>query len=108
MSSLPSLSQSKRPTPPLMDSSTYLLSGEEICGTVRPLCRATSSNAGPLYAGGLVCARKKNEQKKTGMETQKGAENFRRIRRESQHGYLIPLLAEEASVDGQGNGDAGV
>src|SRR5580698_6001358 len=46
MSSLPSLSQSISPTPPLMDSTIYFLSGEEICGTVRPAFWAMSSNCG--------------------------------------------------------------
>src|SRR5579863_5415886 len=46
MSSLPSLSQSIRPTPPLIDSTIYFLSGEEICGTVRPAFWAISSNCG--------------------------------------------------------------
>src|SRR5271170_7451033 len=46
MSSLPSLSQSISPTPPLIDSTMYFLSGEEMCGTVRPTFCATSSNCG--------------------------------------------------------------
>src|SRR6202044_2167396 len=46
MSSLPLLSQSISPTPPLMDSTMYFLSGEEMCGTVRPAFCATSSNCG--------------------------------------------------------------
>src|SRR6266850_1418026 len=46
MSSLPSLSQSMKPAPPLIDSITYLLSGEEICETVNPACLARSSNRG--------------------------------------------------------------
>src|SRR5271170_5872109 len=46
MSSLPSLSQSINPTPPLMDSMMYFLSGEEMCGTVSPAFCATSSNRG--------------------------------------------------------------
>src|SRR5258708_11530343 len=46
MSSLPSLSQSIRPTPPLIDSTMYFLSGEEMCGTVSPAFAATSSNCG--------------------------------------------------------------
>ena len=40
------------------------------------------------------------------METKKVAESSRRIRRESYYGYLVPLLAEEASVHGQGNSHA--
>src|SRR5262249_4651484 len=36
MSSLPSLSQSNTPTPPLMDSITYRLSLDEMWGTVSP------------------------------------------------------------------------
>src|ERR1039458_6391658 len=51
MSSLPSLSQSMSPTPPLMDSTMYFLSGEEMCGTVSPAFCATSSNCG--RRGGL-------------------------------------------------------
>src|SRR5580704_4802138 len=46
MSSLPSLSQSISPTPPLMDSTMYFLSGEEMCGTVNPAFAAMSSNCG--------------------------------------------------------------
>src|SRR6202021_2059707 len=46
MSSLPSLSQSIRPTPPLMDSTMYFLSEDEMCETVRPAFCATSSNCG--------------------------------------------------------------
>src|ERR1700693_1119581 len=46
MSSLPSLSQSISPTPPLIDSTMYFLSGEEMCATVRPAFCATSSNCG--------------------------------------------------------------
>src|SRR5580698_5458150 len=46
MSSLPSLSQSISPTPPLMDSTMYFLSGDEMCGTVSPAFCATSSNVG--------------------------------------------------------------
>src|ERR1700722_13736788 len=46
MSSLPSLSQSINPTPPLMDSKIYFFSGEEMCETVRPAFCATSSNCG--------------------------------------------------------------
>src|SRR5258707_6493591 len=46
MSSLPSLSQSIRPTPPLMDSTMYCLSGVEMCGTVRPTSRETSLKPG--------------------------------------------------------------
>src|SRR5260370_11314508 len=55
MSSLPSLSQSIKPTPPLMDSIMYRLSEEEICETVKPACLLTSSNRG---GGGalLLCA----------------------------------------------------
>ena len=37
----------------------------------------------PCTAGDLVWARTKNEQMRTAMETQKVAESFRRIRRES-------------------------
>src|SRR5260370_42485698 len=55
MSSLPSLSQSIKPTPPLMDSIMYRLSEEEICETVKPACLLTSSNRG--VEGALrVCA----------------------------------------------------
>src|SRR5271155_5450177 len=46
MSSLPSLSQSISPAPPLMDSTMYFLSGEEMCGTVNPAFWAMSSNCG--------------------------------------------------------------
>src|ERR1700691_3549083 len=46
MSSLPSLSQSISPTPPLIDSTMYFLSGEEICVPVSPDFCATSSNHG--------------------------------------------------------------
>src|SRR5580704_2703571 len=46
MSSLPSLSQSINPTPPLMDSTIYFFSGEEMCDTVNPAFCATSSNCG--------------------------------------------------------------
>src|SRR5437763_804424 len=57
MSSLPSLSQSIRPTPPLKDSTIYFLSGEEICGTVRPNFSARSSNWGTGSVGcSLACA----------------------------------------------------
>src|SRR5215831_16081769 len=46
MSSLPSLSQSMKPTPPLIDSTMYLFSGVERCGTVRPACCVMSSKRG--------------------------------------------------------------
>jgi hypothetical protein len=36
MSSLPSLSQSIRPTPPLTDSMMYFAAGEEMWETVKP------------------------------------------------------------------------
>src|SRR5438874_5846844 len=62
MSSFPSLSQSIRPAPPLIDSTMYFLSGEEICETVSPACFAMSSKWGtlacPLSAlltGRVVC-----------------------------------------------------
>src|ERR1700722_15201637 len=51
MSSLPSLSQSINPTPPLIDSTMYFLSGEEMCATVRAACWAMSSNFGSGAAG---------------------------------------------------------
>src|ERR1700733_3784421 len=57
MSSLPSLSQSISPTPPLIDSTMYFLSGEEMCGTVSPAFCVTSSNCG-IDCGlglGVVC-----------------------------------------------------
>src|SRR5208282_1129187 len=54
MSSLPSLSQSINPTPPLMDSTMYFLSGEEMCATVRPAFCATSSKCGRDC--GMACA----------------------------------------------------
>src|SRR5260370_34794677 len=46
MSIFPSVSQSISPTPPLIDSTMYFLSGEEMCATVRPAFRAMSSNFG--------------------------------------------------------------
>src|ERR1035438_1528711 len=46
MSSLPSLSQSIRPTPPLIDSTIYFLSGDEMWETLSPAFCATSSNWG--------------------------------------------------------------
>src|SRR6266566_5243313 len=46
MSSLPSLSQSIRPTPPLIDSTMYFLSAEEMCAMVIPAFSAMSSNFG--------------------------------------------------------------
>ena len=46
MSSLPSLSQSIRPIPPLIDSIMYCLSGVETCGTVRPTSLETSLKCG--------------------------------------------------------------
>src|SRR5579864_3934154 len=46
MSSLPSLSQSIKPTPPLIDSTMYCLSGVEMCGTVRPTSFETSLKRG--------------------------------------------------------------
>src|ERR1700704_3707045 len=61
MSSLPSLSQSISPIPPLMDSTMYFLSGEEMCGTVKPAFWPTSSNCGTGACGawdlgGAICA----------------------------------------------------
>src|SRR5579863_8052342 len=59
MSSLPSLSQSISPTPPLIDSTMYFLSGEEMCATVRPACWAISSNFGRdavELGGSVLCA----------------------------------------------------
>src|SRR5580704_1638237 len=53
MSSLPSLSQSINPTPPLMDSTMYFLSGEEMCATVSPAFAATSSNCGTGCSAGV-------------------------------------------------------
>src|SRR5579864_9044630 len=64
MSSLPSLSQSIRPTPPLMDSTMYCLSGVEMWGTVRPTSFETSLKRG-------TCAHRAGETKR----------NKRRIRR---------------------------
>src|SRR5262249_37802626 len=46
MSSLPSLSQSNTPTPPLMDSMTYRLSFDEIWDTVSPARAPISSKTG--------------------------------------------------------------
>src|SRR5262249_21366684 len=46
MSSLPSLSQSNTPTPPLMDSMTYRLSIDEMWGTVSPARAPMSSKIG--------------------------------------------------------------
>src|SRR6185295_1431671 len=46
MSSLPSLSQSIRPAPPLMDSTMYFFSGVEMWETVRPASWATSLELG--------------------------------------------------------------
>src|SRR5712671_2422831 len=64
MSSLPSLSQSMKPAPPLIDSMTYLLSGEEICETVKPACLATSSNrgVGRLELGACAQAAEQNSR----------------------------------------------
>src|SRR3984885_15747176 len=58
MSSLPSLSQSMRPAPPLIDSTMYFLSGEEMCGTVRAAFAAMSSNWGTILdaSAGGACA----------------------------------------------------
>src|SRR5215469_843336 len=44
MSSLPSLSQSMNPTPPLVDSTTYFFSGAPMCEVVSPAFSLTSSN----------------------------------------------------------------
>src|SRR5262245_2334195 len=53
MSSLPSLSQSNTPIPPLIDSITYRLSFGEMCGTVRPAEDAMSSKTGTEVKTGL-------------------------------------------------------
>src|SRR5438874_6955647 len=46
MSSFPSLSQSMKPTPPLMLSMMYFFSGVEMCSTVKPARFVTSSKRG--------------------------------------------------------------
>src|SRR6516164_5499584 len=56
MSSLPSLSQSNTPTPPLMDSMTYRLSFEEMWGTVSPARAPISSNVGTAVNAGVKTA----------------------------------------------------
>src|SRR5215470_9387066 len=56
MSSLPSLSQSNKPIPPLMDSITYLLSRDEMCETVRPAEAAMSSKTGTGETGLVVAS----------------------------------------------------
>src|SRR6185295_5526932 len=56
MSSLPSLSQSIRPAPPLMDSTMYFFSGVEMWETVRPASWATSLNRGTGDCAAGACA----------------------------------------------------
>src|SRR5438445_13106594 len=56
MSSLPSLSQSISPAPPLMDSTMYFFSGVEMWDTVNPASLATSLNCGNGRLGAGVCA----------------------------------------------------
>src|SRR5262249_16580632 len=53
MSSLPSLSQSNTPTPPLMDSITYRLSLDEMWGTVSPARVPISSKMGTGVNAGI-------------------------------------------------------
>src|SRR5712692_3004353 len=57
MSSMPSLSQSMKPTPPLTDSRMYRFSGVELWGTVRPAILLISSKCGTGKAGSVPCAR---------------------------------------------------
>src|SRR2546426_11182265 len=56
MSSLPSLSQSISPAPPLIDSTMYFFSGVEMWDTVNPASLATSLNCGNGSLGAGVCA----------------------------------------------------
>src|SRR5205823_14586305 len=67
MSSLPSLSQSISPAPPLMDSTMYFFSGVEMWETVRPASLATSLNRGNGGLETAVCSgasRGRNRDKK--------------------------------------------
>src|SRR5207245_6074760 len=56
MSSLPSLSQSISPAPPLIDSTMYFFSGVEMCETVNPASLATFLNCGSGSLGAGVWA----------------------------------------------------
>src|SRR5690349_2630555 len=73
MSNLPSLSQSMKPTPPLMDSMMYRFSGEELWETVRPACLATSSKWGMGGEAG-VWAQAIQERRTVDVECRSGVE----------------------------------
>src|SRR5215469_6315732 len=73
MSSLPSLSQSIRPTPPLIDSTMYCLSGVEMWGTVSPTSRETSLKRGSCADRG----REKMETKSRSLRITVGCRHYR-------------------------------
>src|SRR5213594_1793784 len=76
MSSLPSLSQSISPAPPLMDSTMYFFSGVEMWDTVNPASLATSLNCGNSLGAG-VCADATSERKRPKTRSSRMGEDFR-------------------------------
>src|ERR1700678_2755458 len=103
MSSLPSLSQSIRPTPPLMDSTMYFLSGEEMCGTVSPAFRATSSNCGSGL-GALCLVR--NSGGDTGGLERAACANTNGARSSPVHKGSNVRIARRSIIQGGSRGDS--
>src|SRR6202171_4937033 len=64
-SSFPSLSQSIKPTPPLIDSIMYRLAEEERCEAVSPACLLTSPNRGVGGAALGLCAQAVQQKSRT-------------------------------------------
>src|SRR2546427_3776935 len=77
MSSLPSLSQSISPAPPLIDSTMYFFSGVEMCETVNPASLATSLNCGSGGLGAGVCADATSERNRPKTRSSRMGEDFR-------------------------------
>src|SRR5947209_19370401 len=77
MSSLPSLSQSISPAPPLMDSTMYFFSGVEMWDTVNPASLATSLNCGNGRLGAGGCADATSERKRPKTRSSRRGEDFR-------------------------------
>src|SRR5204862_6093814 len=76
MSSLPSLSQSISPAPPLMDSTMYFFSGVEMWDTVNPASLSTSLNSGNGSLGAGVCADATSERNRPNRRSSRMGEDF--------------------------------
>src|SRR5215469_9964399 len=92
MSSLPSLSQSIRPTPPLIDSTMYCLSGVEMWGTVSPASRETSLKRGNCAHRG----REKTETKSRSLRITAECSHYREKNHDHQGTGLCRSLASWA------------